>query len=61
MWKDFFVDSSNTFTGLVLEDGSKVGLQFFIKDATVWNAQKSGKDKCAYVLVVLPFPAGKQT
>jgi hypothetical protein len=43
MWKDFFVDSSNTFTGIVLEDGSKVGLKFFMKDATVWNPQNSGK------------------
>ena len=47
MWKDFFVDSSNTFNGVELDDGSKVGLHFFMKDATVWNAQNSGKRRCA--------------
>ena len=40
MWKDFFFENGNS--GLLLEDGTKVGLMFFMKDATVFQAGSTG-------------------
>jgi hypothetical protein len=40
MWKDFFFDPSipSGSRGIVLDEGGRVGLQFFMKDSTVFSS-----------------------
>lgn len=43
MWKDFFFDTSiaSGSRGIVLDNGERVGLQFFMKDSTVFSESSS--------------------
>jgi hypothetical protein len=40
MWKDFSFDPSipSGSRGIVLDEGGRVGLQFFMKDSTVFSS-----------------------
>lgn len=41
MWKDFFFDPiTGVGNGIVLEDGSKIGLEFHMEDAAVLTASE---------------------
>jgi hypothetical protein len=45
MWKDFFFEDGSTVgNGLVLDDGTKVGLKIFVRDATVFKESTTTYD-----------------
>jgi hypothetical protein len=53
MWKDFFFDASGVGDGIVLDDGTKVGLKFWMEDAAVLTA--SGGE--CYHVTTAPSPS----
>ena len=56
MWKDFFFDPiTGVGDGIVLEDGSKIGLEFHMEDAAVLTA--SGGQLIHDHLARLPIPS----
>lgn len=38
MWKDFFFDATGTGDGIVIDDGTKVGIKFYTEDASILTA-----------------------